>query len=102
MCLNADIERQYEFVQQSWVNGRNFHGLRDEHDPISANSGEFTIQCPGANHELRLDKFVTMKGGGYFFMPSKDALFYFIRNEMKNGPMAYRPAKALSINLARE
>jgi len=81
MCLNTDIERQFEFVQQSWINGRNFHGLRNEYDPVSTNSGEFTIQCPGANYQFKMDKFVTVRGGGYFFMPGKDALLYFIKNE---------------------
>ncbi len=86
MCLNADIDRQFEFVQQSWVNDRNFHGLRDEYDPLSANSGEFTIQCPGVNHQISLNNFVTVKGGGYFFMPSKDALLFFIQNKAVSQP----------------
>ena len=34
MCLNSDIERQFEFVQQTWVLGRSFNGLKDEVDPI--------------------------------------------------------------------
>ncbi len=84
MCLNADIDRQFEFVQQSWINGRNFHGLRDEYDPISTNSGDFTIQCPGANYQFSIDKFVTVKGGGYFFMPSKDSLLYFMQTDIRS------------------
>ncbi len=27
MCLNADIERQYEFIQQTWVSSATFQGL---------------------------------------------------------------------------
>ena len=34
MCLNGDIERQFEFVQQTWVGGSSFHGLSDERDPL--------------------------------------------------------------------
>lgn len=86
MCLNADIDRQFEFVQQSWINGRNFHGLRNEHDPISTNSGEFTIQCPGVNYQFPMEKFITVKGGGYFFVPSKDALLFFMQNNMETQP----------------
>jgi deferrochelatase/peroxidase EfeB len=75
-CLNADIERQFEFVQQTWLNGRNFHGLPDEADPIVAKgSGCFTI--PTADGPLRLTglpDFVTVRGGGYFFMPSKTTI----------------------------
>ena len=34
MCLNADIERQFEFIQKTWLLNRNIHGLEDEGDPI--------------------------------------------------------------------
>lgn len=36
MCLCADIERQFEFVQQSWIGSPVFHGLNQEPDPIAA------------------------------------------------------------------
>ncbi|MEP3889385.1 MAG: cytochrome P450 [Hellea sp.] len=93
MCLNADIDRQFEFVQQTWVASSKFHGLRKEVDPITAQgihkdlasdkttvSGvkdnlQFTIQAPGQEIPITgLKSFVTMKGGGYFFMPGRDAL----------------------------
>ena len=32
MCLNGDIERQFEFVQQTWVGGSSFHGLSNERE----------------------------------------------------------------------
>ena len=35
MCLNADIERQFEFIQQTWVMLRLFHGLDGEVDSTS-------------------------------------------------------------------
>ena len=44
---------------------------------------DFTIQCPGANQKMSISNFVTMQGGGYFFMPSKDALEYFARLNRK-------------------
>src|SRR5262249_27674023 len=34
MCLNADIERQFEFIQQTWVRAPSFHGLEKEVDPL--------------------------------------------------------------------
>lgn len=94
MCLNVDIDRQFEFVQQSWVNGSNFHGLRNEYDPMSDKDSKFTIQCPGANLELNLSSFVTMQGGGYFFMPSKDALTYLaVKTDRGSAtPMRVKPA----------
>jgi len=75
-CLNADIERQFEFVQQTWLNGRNFHALPDEADPIVAHgSGCFTIPTPDGPLRLTgLPDFVTVRGGGYFFMPSKTTI----------------------------
>ena len=33
MCINADIERQFEFLQQTCAR-IDFHGLEDEIDPV--------------------------------------------------------------------
>jgi len=35
MCLNADIDRQFEFVQQTWLASPSFHGLVGEQDPVT-------------------------------------------------------------------
>lgn len=85
MCLNSDIERQFEFVQQTWMTARIFHGLEDERDPIVAAKeadengtpvlGKFTI--PTSFGPIQLDDvppFVTITNGGYFFMPSRSAI----------------------------
>lgn len=73
IVLNADLRRQYEFVQQQWINDPSFNGLDNDRDPLvgdSSNSGEFTIQAKPINRHLRrLPQFVVMKGGGYFFVP---------------------------------
>lgn len=77
MCLNADIERQFEFVQQSWVLNSGFEGLRNETDPLVGPGGTFTIPGPqGARRLEGLSAFTTVKGGGYFFMPGRRALRY--------------------------
>ncbi|MFN2201240.1 MAG: Dyp-type peroxidase, partial [Caldilineaceae bacterium] len=34
-CVNASIKRQFEFVQQAWMNNPRFNGLVDNRDPIS-------------------------------------------------------------------
>jgi hypothetical protein len=34
MCLNVDIERQFEFVQGTWLLGASFEGLDAEVDPV--------------------------------------------------------------------
>lgn len=83
MALNANIERQFEFVQQTWINSTKFHGLRDEKGPIASNegAGKFTIQAPGKALEIDwLASYITMKGGGYFFLPGREALKYIASN----------------------
>jgi Dyp-type peroxidase family len=80
--LNADLERQFEFIQQNWINNTAFAGLCDEHDPlvgsrcgVADRAGTFTIASLPAPVRLRdLPRFVTVKGGQYFFMPGLDAL----------------------------
>jgi Dyp-type peroxidase family len=78
MCVNADIERQFEFLQQTWILGSNFHGLDDEIDPLVGYRGprdSMSIPMPRGPLRLRgLARFVTTRGGGYFFLPSRSAL----------------------------
>jgi Dyp-type peroxidase family len=80
MCLNGDIERQFEFIQQTWLASPSFHGLSGEQDPIvgdGAGATGFTI--PSRDGPLRLKplpRFVTTLGGGYFFVPSKRLLSF--------------------------
>lgn len=80
ICLNSDIERQFEFIQQTWINNKKFGGLYDEVDPLVGRHKDgnlFTIQeDPLRTRVHNLDKFVTVKGGGYFFMPGMKALRY--------------------------
>jgi Dyp-type peroxidase family len=82
MCLNADIERQYEFMQQTWVASASFHGLLAEKDPtIGAQVGEGRFSIPrweGAVVLKGIPSFVTTRGGGYFFLPSRAALRYLV------------------------
>jgi len=78
MCVNADIERQFEFLQQTWLLGPDFDGLHNEIDPVVGHGGDnhtMTIPTPGGPLRLpRLNKFVKVRGGGYFFMPGKSAV----------------------------
>jgi Dyp-type peroxidase family len=82
MCINANIERQFEFVQQTWINNPSFNGLYDERDPIFGNSssqktGIMTIPREPVRRRLSdLGGFVTVRGGAYFFLPSIKALRY--------------------------
>lgn len=77
MCINADIERQFEFLQQTWILGSNFHGLDDEVDPIVGYRGQNdAMTIPTGRGPVRVEglkKFVTVLGGAYFFVPGKTA-----------------------------
>jgi Dyp-type peroxidase family len=73
IALNADLRRQFEFIQQLWINNPTFNGLDNDSDPI-AGSGEgradLTIQAkPISHHFHSLERFVVTRGGGYFFLP---------------------------------
>ena len=78
MCLNADIERQFEFIQKTWLLNPNIHGLEDEVDPlIGRKPRTFTLPTSSGLVRLKIDApFVTVKGGGYFFLPGRTALQY--------------------------
>jgi len=78
----ADLERQFEFIQQTWVDSPAFHGLEHEPDPVvgkaeGTTSRVFTIPTPAGPLKLKgMGNFVTVRGGGYFFLPSRAALAY--------------------------
>jgi len=80
LCLNADIERQFELVQQSWLLRGDFGGLRNEQDPIiGLNGGTRKMTVPttqGPQCFTALSTFVTPIGGGYFWLPSRSAIDY--------------------------
>jgi Dyp-type peroxidase family len=78
ICLNADLERQFEFVQQTWVDNPVFGGLYFETDPLIGHRGDgdsFSIPTSLLRQRAHdLTPFVTIRGGGYFFLPGMRAL----------------------------
>lgn len=82
MALNASLFRQFEFVQQQWIEYGNDARLGNDKDMLMGNHeahDRFTIQgtedpknppfvCGG------LPNFVELRGGDYFFLPSLTAL----------------------------
>lgn len=78
MCLSGDIERQFEFVQQTWLLGSDFGGLGGEADPLLGCEGRrFSFLGPdGRKRSDPLRAFVTVKGSGYFFLPGRKAMRY--------------------------
>jgi Dyp-type peroxidase family len=87
LCLNANISRQFEFLQNAWLNSSKFSGLTGESDPLLGNrapmagcpvTSDFTLQKDGALRQriTGLPQFVTVRGGAYFFLPGLRALRY--------------------------
>ncbi len=76
LFLNASIERQFEFVQRKWLNWGQFDGLSNDPDPITGPDGrDFTWQQrTGPRRYTNLPRFVTVRGGEYFFLPSITAM----------------------------
>ncbi|HTW22520.1 MAG TPA: hypothetical protein VMD78_02910 [Candidatus Baltobacteraceae bacterium] len=82
MALNASIFRQFEFVQQQWIEygndarqGNDRDALLGRHDgkgkfviPGTDDAGNPPFICGG------LPSFVQLRGGDYFFIPSITAL----------------------------
>ncbi len=86
----ADLERQFELVQQSWVGNPSFHGLTGESDPVIDTDGQLQdLSLPDGRTVRRLKgipDFVTVRGGGYFFMPSRSALYYLADRARRIAP----------------
>jgi deferrochelatase/peroxidase EfeB len=89
LCLNANIARQFEFVQGAWIASAKFAALSGEQDPLLGNRMSFPappvgdgktdgFSRPGAppncKYSSGLPQFVTVRGGAYFFLPGLAAL----------------------------
>jgi deferrochelatase/peroxidase EfeB len=86
MMINADINRQFEFVQQQWVNYGNDFKAGNDKDIILGNHSaderrpskavlETDPQGDGVPYFLsKIPRFVETRGGDYFFVPSLTAL----------------------------
>ena len=82
MALNASLFRQFEFVQQQWIEYGNDSHQGNDKDFLLGNhegKGEFVVQGtadPGNPPFIcgGLPNFVELRGGDYFFIPSLTAL----------------------------
>ncbi len=103
MCLNADIERQFEFVQQSWVGLPTFHGLENETDCFAPRGQTTVFTVPTEKGPIcleRLENFVKVIGGGYFFMPSQRALGYLASVAAAKSAPVCKPAQSEALSEA--
>ncbi len=89
ICLNANIGRQFEFVQSAWIQSTKFDNLGCESDALLGNR-ESVAGCPSDNFSLpaagglrqqlrNVPRFTTVRGGAYFFLPGVRALRYLAR-----------------------
>ena len=78
LLIGAHLQRQFEFVQSQWATDGNFISHGTEQDPLIGNNegdGVFTIPARPVRRRLHgLPRFVTVRGGEYFFMPGLRAL----------------------------
>ena len=77
ICLNANISRQFEFLQNAWIASTKFAGLTRESDRLLGNresipgcsiTGSFTMPGDGSLRRRlsEMPQFVTVRGGAYF------------------------------------
>ena len=90
ICFNSNIELQFEFIQHAWANNNQLRdmnndvdviiGVPNEKDPNSSSEvhgNKMTIQAAPTNiFRSEKERFVTIKGGEYFFFPSLTAIEY--------------------------
>ncbi|HYO55229.1 Dyp-type peroxidase [Archangium sp.] len=89
VALNTNIGRQFEFIQQTWMNNPKFGDLYESKDPIVGDNydpqdpgdepKDYTAVVPGFPVRQRITgvpRFVHMRGGEYFFLPGIKALRY--------------------------
>ena len=83
LCYVSSIARQFEFVQQAWVDAEDFSQVGSGVDPIIGQPHTGTLPFLGAapfsedptnKPQLAVPHFVTMEGGDYFFAPALDAI----------------------------
>jgi len=76
-CLNSEIDRQFEFVQHTWLLNPMFSGAYNQSDPLVGPKCPFSIPSLPVRQQPVLETYITARGGGYFFVPSRRALQFF-------------------------
>jgi Dyp-type peroxidase family len=80
VAFNASIEDQFEFIQSTWLN-KPVGALPQSRDPLSSGGSDAGRMLVEGDAEagrdpivLELPKFVTCRGGQYYFLPGIRAL----------------------------
>jgi Dyp-type peroxidase family len=77
VCYQASIARQFEVIQEHWCNDGDAFGLGGEKDfVLSDEDPDGTMSIPGCEPRFLKPRpaFVTLRGGGYLFIPGLAAL----------------------------
>ncbi len=80
MAINASIRNQFEFLQREWLNSGEFASLsKNDVDPFAGeprSGSRFRLPTAAGvpKNIFDLPAFVTLRGGGYYFIPSISAL----------------------------
>ncbi len=89
MCFQANIEKQFEFIQRTWVDNPNFPtnvfnlptGTDTGDDPLIGQNKNEPQRWPkkwgdqaAGRTKFNFESAVTLKGGEYFFAPSRPFL----------------------------
>src|SRR5256886_9549526 len=101
LCLNANISRQFEFIQNTWANSPHFAGLYSDSDPLIGDrrhgGDSFTVPGTPVRRVIKgLPRFVHVRGGAYFFMPGIRALRFLSREPKELGSPYAAPAPLAS------
>lgn len=90
VALASNLTRHFEFIQNAWLMNPSFAGLSQEADPLTGCREPLQPGFPTNNFTrpraegpctryTGLPRFVTVEGGGYFFLPGLRALKYIAR-----------------------
>jgi deferrochelatase/peroxidase EfeB len=91
ITVGSSVRRQFEFVQNLWLTSTCFNGLHGEDDPVAGPRAPHYFDEGGQAHGTQtspfsiptypvrrtvhaLPRFVTTRGGDYFFLPGTRAL----------------------------
>ena len=86
MCYQNDIADQFEFIQETWANNRNFRKSKIGIDPVIGQSRNHPVrdndELPrwpvewgsGTKKHVTNGDYVRLRGGEYFFAPSMATL----------------------------
>ena len=85
VCFQASIARQFELIQGDWLADGDVFGLGDQADAVlspGVPGGRMLVAGPAGSQArllTRHDRTVTLRGGGYFVVPSLSGLLALSR-----------------------